>query len=146
MVVDAGHISLQSEMADKKALQAIRSKQSTQYTDEDWTSLEGLMYDKFHIELESTQVRFVKDSNVLSRMLMPLSDRAWGQLAEMYGSSRRPCLQPLSSGGQDQHDLARGNIYPFQYTQSYPNEGIWTSTKPLCQFLGCQISESDEDC
>lgn len=56
MVVDAGHISVKSEMADKQALQDIRSKQSTQYTDADWASLESLMYDKFHVELESTQV------------------------------------------------------------------------------------------
>lgn len=56
MVVDAGHISVKSEMADKQALQSMRSKQSTQYTAEDWTSLEGLMYDKFHVDLDSTQV------------------------------------------------------------------------------------------
>ena len=59
LVVDAGHISLQSEMASQDQMKEIRSKQSQQYNEEDWTRLEGLMYDKFHIELESTQVCYI---------------------------------------------------------------------------------------
>jgi vacuolar protein sorting-associated protein 13A/C len=56
LILDAGHISLTSELVDKKTLQDIQSKQQQQYSDEDYRKLENLMYDKFNLKLESTQV------------------------------------------------------------------------------------------
>ncbi|KAK5230843.1 Vacuolar protein sorting-associated protein 13 [Exophiala xenobiotica] len=56
MILDAGHVSLNSELVDKETMKDMRSKQKQKYTEEDFKQLEGLMYDKFHLKLESTQV------------------------------------------------------------------------------------------
>ncbi|KAI9725458.1 MAG: hypothetical protein M1828_003129 [Chrysothrix sp. TS-e1954] len=56
LILDAGHASLNSELVDKETLHKIQSKQKQQYTDEDYKQLEGLMYDKFNLKLQSTQV------------------------------------------------------------------------------------------
>ena len=56
LILDAGHVSLNSELVDKDTLREIQSKQKRQYTEEDYRQLEGLMYDKFMLKLESTQV------------------------------------------------------------------------------------------
>ncbi len=56
LIVDAGHVSLDSELVDKETMNDIHSKQKRQYTEDDYKQLEGLMYDKFHLKLESTQV------------------------------------------------------------------------------------------
>ncbi|OAG41339.1 hypothetical protein AYO21_04502 [Fonsecaea monophora] len=56
MILDAGHVSLNSELVDKESMRDIHAKQKQKYTEEDYRQLEGLMYDKFHLKLESTQV------------------------------------------------------------------------------------------
>lgn len=56
MILDAGHISVRSELIDKDTLEEIQSKQKQQYTEEDFKRLEQLMYDKFLVKLHSTQV------------------------------------------------------------------------------------------
>ena len=56
MILDAGHISMNSELVDNQTIKDIQSKQSKQYTDEDYRRLEGLMYDKFNLKLDSTQL------------------------------------------------------------------------------------------
>ncbi|KAI5287431.1 hypothetical protein KEM54_006005 [Ascosphaera aggregata] len=56
LIVDAGHIAVMSELVPKKTYKAIEQKQNEQYNDEDYERLEGLMYDKFVIKLNSTQV------------------------------------------------------------------------------------------
>ena len=56
MIIDAGHVSLQSELVDKDTIKDIQSKQKQQYTEQDYQQLEELMYDKFNLQLESTQV------------------------------------------------------------------------------------------
>ncbi|KAL8951582.1 MAG: hypothetical protein Q9183_007448, partial [Haloplaca sp. 2 TL-2023] len=56
LVVDAGHVSLNSELVDKDTMKDIQSKQKKKYTDEDFKQLEGLMYDKFLLKLDSTQL------------------------------------------------------------------------------------------
>ena len=56
LILDAGHVSLNSELVDKETMKEIESKQKTQYTAEDYKHLEGLMYDKFLLKLDSTQV------------------------------------------------------------------------------------------
>lgn len=55
LIIDAGHVSLNSELVDKDTLRDIQSKQKKQYTDEDYKQLEGLMYDRFLLKLDSTQ-------------------------------------------------------------------------------------------
>ena len=56
LILDAGHVSLNSELVDKDTMKDIQSKQKSKYSEEDFKQLEGLMYDKFLLKLSSTQV------------------------------------------------------------------------------------------
>ena len=56
MIIDAGHISIESDLADKKAVQAIYQKRNQQYNEEDYQHLESLMYDKMSLKLQDAQV------------------------------------------------------------------------------------------
>lgn len=56
MIIDAGHISVNSELVDKVTMKEVQSKQRQAYTDEDFKRLESLMYDKFTVKLTSTQL------------------------------------------------------------------------------------------
>lgn len=56
MILDAGHISVSSELVDKDTMKEVQSKQNQAYTEEDHKRLESLMYDKFIVKLTSTQV------------------------------------------------------------------------------------------
>jgi vacuolar protein sorting-associated protein 13A/C len=54
-ILDAGHISVTSDLVGRDILDEVKSKQSQQYTDQDWKRLESLMYDKFNLQLHDTQ-------------------------------------------------------------------------------------------
>jgi vacuolar protein sorting-associated protein 13A/C len=54
--LDAGHIAVESKLADKDQLKEVQSKRGRQYSDDDFKQLEDLMYDKLSLRLESTQV------------------------------------------------------------------------------------------
>lgn len=56
LVLDAGHIAVESKLADKTQLQDVQSKRGRQYNDDDFKQLEDLMYDRLSLRLESTQV------------------------------------------------------------------------------------------
>ena len=56
LIIDTGHVSLNSELVDKDTMRDIQSKQKKQYSDRDLRQLEGLMYDKFLLKLDSTQL------------------------------------------------------------------------------------------
>ena len=56
LILDAGHVGMNSELVEKSTIKDIRAKQKTQYSDADYKKLEGLMYDKFLLKLEATQV------------------------------------------------------------------------------------------
>ncbi|TVY71541.1 Vacuolar protein sorting-associated protein, partial [Lachnellula suecica] len=56
LILDAGHISVNSQLVDKDTMKDVQSKQRQSYTDEDFKRLESLMYDKFLVKLSSTQV------------------------------------------------------------------------------------------
>ncbi|KAK2733181.1 hypothetical protein FQN57_002273 [Myotisia sp. PD_48] len=56
LILDAGNVSVTSELIDKETMKMIQNKQGTEYQDEDLTHLESLMYDKFLLKLDSTQV------------------------------------------------------------------------------------------
>ena len=56
LILDAGHVSLNSKLVDKETMRDIQSKQKRQYSEKDFKQLEGLMYDKFLLKLDSTQV------------------------------------------------------------------------------------------
>ncbi|ORY58482.1 uncharacterized protein BCR38DRAFT_489400 [Pseudomassariella vexata] len=54
LILDAGHISVNSELVDKGTLKQIQDKQSV--SNEDIEQLESLMYDRFLVKLTSTQL------------------------------------------------------------------------------------------
>ncbi|CAI4219735.1 unnamed protein product [Parascedosporium putredinis] len=56
LILDAGHISVTSELVDERTMKQIQEKQRQSYTDEDFKRLESVMYDKFHVQLTSTQL------------------------------------------------------------------------------------------
>lgn len=56
IVLDAGHISVESDLADQTAIDAVKAKENEEYHEEDYKRLEDLMYDKFHVKLEDAQV------------------------------------------------------------------------------------------
>lgn len=55
IVLDAGHISVVSELADQSAVDAVKAKEHQEYQEEDYKRLEDLMYDKFYVKLEDAQ-------------------------------------------------------------------------------------------
>jgi vacuolar protein sorting-associated protein 13A/C len=57
LLVDAGHISVESNLADKNAVKEIQMKRNQTYTDDDFAKLEALMYDKLSVKLHAAQVR-----------------------------------------------------------------------------------------
>ncbi|RSL40809.1 hypothetical protein CEP53_013138 [Fusarium sp. AF-6] len=56
LIVDAGHIHVNSQLVDQDTMKEIQSKQKQSYSDEDLKRLESVMYDKFIVKLTSTQV------------------------------------------------------------------------------------------
>ncbi|KAF7339474.1 hypothetical protein MSAN_02161700 [Mycena sanguinolenta] len=55
LIIDAGHIAIESNLADKDSIRSIHLKRNKQYSDEDYKQLESLMYDKFSLRLEAAQ-------------------------------------------------------------------------------------------
>ncbi|PVI04174.1 vacuolar protein sorting-associated protein 13 [Periconia macrospinosa] len=87
LILDAGHISVTSELVDKATLHEVQSKQKQQYTDEDFRRLEGLMYDKFLLTLESTQV-----------LIGPSIDETKAQLDEKADSKALHIVDRINMG------------------------------------------------
>ncbi|OTA53000.1 vacuolar protein sorting-associated protein 13 [Hypoxylon sp. EC38] len=56
LILDAGHISVNSELVDKGTLKQVQDKHNQKYSEEDFKRLESLMYDRFLVKLSSTQV------------------------------------------------------------------------------------------
>ncbi|KAF4508140.1 hypothetical protein G6O67_004556 [Ophiocordyceps sinensis] len=56
VIVDAGHIHVNSQLVDQGTMKEIQSKQRQAYSEEDFKRLESVMYDKFIVKLTSTQV------------------------------------------------------------------------------------------
>jgi vacuolar protein sorting-associated protein 13A/C len=56
LILDAGHISVTSQLVDHDTMKQIQAKQRQSYTDEDFKRLESVMYDRFSVNLTSTQL------------------------------------------------------------------------------------------
>jgi vacuolar protein sorting-associated protein 13A/C len=56
LILDAGHISVNSELVNRETMKEIQAKQKRQYDEADFKQLEDLLYDKFLIKLDSTQL------------------------------------------------------------------------------------------
>lgn len=52
-ILDAGHLSVTSDLVDKATIEDIKSKES--YDKKDWSTLETLMYDQFNLHLQDAQ-------------------------------------------------------------------------------------------
>ncbi|KAL1838057.1 hypothetical protein VTJ49DRAFT_3105 [Mycothermus thermophilus] len=75
VILDAGHISVTSELVDEQTTKEVQSKQSQAYTDEDLKRLESLMYDRFNVKLTSTQVLIGPSVDETKRQLAEQDDR-----------------------------------------------------------------------
>ena len=75
MILDAGHISVTSELADKETTKEVQSTQNRSYTDEDFKRLESLMYDRFLVKLTSTQVLIGPSVEDTKQQLLERDDR-----------------------------------------------------------------------
>ncbi|KAG9102497.1 hypothetical protein FRC06_001944 [Ceratobasidium sp. 370] len=61
VILDAGHISIVSELVPKSTMREIDEKKKRQYTEDDYTHLESLMYDRFSVKLHSAQLLLGND-------------------------------------------------------------------------------------
>ncbi|TQS33464.1 hypothetical protein Golomagni_06190, partial [Golovinomyces magnicellulatus] len=78
LIVDAGHIHVNSELVDHGTMKEIQAKQRQAYSEEDFKRLESVMYDRFLVKLTSTQV-----------LIGPSIDETKAQLNQSKGAS--PC-------------------------------------------------------
>jgi vacuolar protein sorting-associated protein 13A/C len=76
LIVDAGHIHVNSELVDQGTMKEIQSKQKQTYSDEDLKRLESVMYDKFIVKLTSTQVLIGPSIDETKAQLIEKSDEA----------------------------------------------------------------------
>ncbi|KAJ9118150.1 hypothetical protein QFC22_004053 [Naganishia vaughanmartiniae] len=56
LVLDAGHIAVESALANQKEVADVQSKRGQALEGEDYVKLQSLMYDRFSLRLESTQL------------------------------------------------------------------------------------------
>ncbi|BEI82300.1 hypothetical protein CcaverHIS002_0301680 [Cutaneotrichosporon cavernicola] len=56
LILDAGHIAVDSKLADQDKLNEVQAKRGRQYSDDDYKQLEELMYDRVLLKLDSTQL------------------------------------------------------------------------------------------
>ncbi|CAG8448137.1 4681_t:CDS:10 [Diversispora eburnea] len=56
VVLDSGHISVESKLVKKSLISEIQSKIGDNYSDENYKQLQSLMYDRFSVQLSSTQL------------------------------------------------------------------------------------------
>jgi vacuolar protein sorting-associated protein 13A/C len=56
LILDAGHISVNSKLVEKEKLKQMQEKQHEAHSEEELRRLEALMYDRFLVKLTSTQV------------------------------------------------------------------------------------------
>ncbi|KAI7863890.1 hypothetical protein BDF14DRAFT_1998124 [Spinellus fusiger] len=56
LIIDAGHINIDSDLANQELVNEFKAKSDKKYSEEDYKNLEGLMYDKFNVQLTQTKV------------------------------------------------------------------------------------------
>lgn len=103
LIIDAGHIAIESELADKDTIRAVHLKRSQKYSDEDYKRLEDLMYDKMSLRLKSAQVRN------RTIVVMPLLMTDFTQF--VIGNDLGSCREALKADSHDTlHLLERISI------------------------------------
>ncbi|KAG7450519.1 vacuolar protein sorting-associated protein 13 [Guyanagaster necrorhizus] len=76
LLIDAGHIAIESDLADKEAIRVVHLKRNQQYSDEDHKRLESLMYDKVSLKLKDAQFILGNDLESCRRALTSESNNA----------------------------------------------------------------------
>ncbi|CAE6445232.1 unnamed protein product [Rhizoctonia solani] len=76
MILDAGHISIESQLVPKETMREIDAKKKRQYTDDDYSQLESLMYDRFSVKLHAAQLLLGGDLETVLAGLSHDRDRA----------------------------------------------------------------------
>lgn len=74
LIVDAGNVSVRSELVDKETLKMIQGKQGSEYSEHDYKQLQNLMYDRFLLKLHSTQVLIGPGIEATKSQLVPGSE------------------------------------------------------------------------
>lgn len=105
LILDAGHISIESDLADKNILREIQAKRNQQYDEDDYRRLESMMYDKVVLRLEAAQVNPMF-STKNATFLTPSHLRQF-----VVGNDLQSCRDALTSeNGDFLHLLERTNI------------------------------------
>ncbi|GAA5898641.1 hypothetical protein JCM6882_000886 [Rhodosporidiobolus microsporus] len=84
LVLDAGHISVESNLADQSALDAVKAKEHQEYQEEDYKRLESLMYDKYYVKLEDAQLLMGPSLQVCLDQLEEGDDHAHNGIGELH--------------------------------------------------------------
>ncbi|KIY71623.1 vacuolar protein sorting-associated protein 13 [Cylindrobasidium torrendii FP15055 ss-10] len=69
LIVDAGYISIESDLADKEAINSVALKKNQKYDDEDYKRLQTLMYDRFTLKLQDAQFVLGNDLELCRRAM-----------------------------------------------------------------------------
>lgn len=75
LVIDAGHLAIESNLVEKSQVQEIYSKRNQQYTDEDYKRLENLMYDRYSLKLHAAQFVIGNDLDLCMTALTSETER-----------------------------------------------------------------------
>lgn len=134
IVLDAGHISVESDLADKTSVNLVKAKAKQEYGDEDYVRLESLMYDKYYIKLEDAQVRPPASLSPLTRFAA-----AHGSLASSLSRCARRRTRRTFSRRRTSY--SRAHVLDFFGPKLYPRSG---SQSHAIQGLGVATGSSDE--
>jgi vacuolar protein sorting-associated protein 13A/C len=77
LVIDAGHLAIESDLVKKSQVQEIYSKRNQQYTDEDYKRLENLMYDRYSLKLHAAQFLIGNDLDSCMAALASETERGY---------------------------------------------------------------------
>lgn len=103
LVIDAGHISIESDLADKAAVREIHMKRNQRYSDDDYKRLESLMYDKLSLKLKDAQV--MRDISFPSLVIYSFIPQF------VIGNDLQSCREALTADvGDNLHLLERISI------------------------------------
>ncbi|GME84716.1 unnamed protein product [Ambrosiozyma monospora] len=74
-ILDAGHISIVSDLVDKEKIQEIKDQDKNNYTEDDWNKLNSYLYDKFDMVLQDAQILIGPDIKTTIEQLHSEGDK-----------------------------------------------------------------------
>ncbi|KAL0581607.1 Vacuolar protein sorting-associated protein 13 [Marasmius crinis-equi] len=119
LIIDAGHIAIESELADKNAIRSLRQKKDQTYSRDADQHLQSLLYDKFSLKLEAAQF--------------------------VVGNDLQSCLDALSSAhdSHNMHLLERININLLVQNSIVPSFAQLARFKVSGNLPSLQVNLSD---